>query len=426
VRLRFRVKTAPNQEGSSELDRAVDVEPAGDEVRIGRRAGLEIQLPFATISSLHARVVKHGGGWALLDMGSVNGTWVGEHRLQVGIPRAVKPGDMMKLADVALVFEGELGAAPPAKGTESTATIARRLVNDLFQAVAGAEVARVVVESGSSAGKAMQLAVPDRSYKVGRSPECDLVLTDEDVSREHAVFERRWQGVFVKDLGSKNGIEVDGKKVRGERRVHDGEVVLLGSIQLKVDDPEERYLRQMEEAKEKDAAARKPAEAPAAAAARAGAAGAAGAGAAGAAGAGAAAGAKPGTAAAAKPEAGKPAGAAAEAAKAAEAGKAGAAADAGKAAEAAKAAEAGKAGAAPDAGKEGKDAKAPGKDAKEAKASKPPKVDTPSREKDDLVLAERTSRVFPFFITVFSLAVLGGVGYLVWMMLFGITSGAPP
>ena len=194
----------------------VDVEPAGDEVRIGRRAGLEIQLPFATISSLHARVVRHGKGWALLDMGSVNGTFVGEARLQVGIPRVINPGELLKLADVSMVFEGELGgAAPPPKGTESTATMARRLVNDLFQAVAGAEVARIIVETGNSAGKAMALATPDRAYKIGRSPECDLVLSDDDVSREHAAFERRWQGVFVRDLGSKNGIEIDGKKVRG-------------------------------------------------------------------------------------------------------------------------------------------------------------------------------------------------------------------
>ena len=201
----------------------MDVEPAGDEVRIGRRAGLEIQLPFATISSLHARVVRHGKGWALLDMGSVNGTFVGEARLQVGIPRVINPGELLKLADVSMVFEGELGGvAPPPKGTESTATIARRLVNDLFQAVAGAEVARIIVETGNSAGKAMALATPDRAYKIGRSPECDLVLSDDAISREHAAFERRWQGVFVRDLGSKNGIEIDGKKVKDEERIHDG------------------------------------------------------------------------------------------------------------------------------------------------------------------------------------------------------------
>ncbi len=256
MRLRFRVRTAPSQDSGGQLDRVVDVEPAGDEVRIGRRAGLEIQLPFATISSLHARVVRHGKGWALLDMGSVNGTFVGEARLQVGIPRVINPGELLKLADVSMVFEGELGGvAPPPKGTESTATIARRLVNDLFQAVSGAEVARIIVETGNSAGKSMALATPDRPYKIGRSPECDLVLSDDAISREHAAFERRWQGVFVRDLGSKNGIEIDGKKVRDEQRIHDGELLTVGSVQLRVDDPEERYLAQMEQAKE---ASRKP------------------------------------------------------------------------------------------------------------------------------------------------------------------------
>jgi pSer/pThr/pTyr-binding forkhead associated (FHA) protein len=366
----------------------VDVEPAGDEVRIGRRAGLEIQLPFATISSLHARVVRHGKGWALLDMGSVNGTFVGEARLQVGIPRVIAQGELLKLADVSIVFEGELGGvAPPPKGTESTATIARRLVNDLFQAVSGAEVARIIVETGNSAGKAMALATPDRAYKIGRSPECDLVLSDDAISREHAAFERRWQGVFVRDLGSKNGIEIDGKKVKDEARIHDGQLLTVGSVQLKVDDPEERYLAQMEQAKE---ASRKPTpaipapmSAPAAAA--------------------------PEAAARPTPKAPEP--------------------PAPKPAPASPAAES----AAPD------KAATP---EKSAPKPSPPAPDIPAlpgfpasrglaggaaaiSQKIDR-LGERTSRVLPFFVTIFSLAVLGGVGYLVWLMFFGMDGGARP
>ena len=248
MRLRFRVRTTPEQ--GSQSDRVVEVEPSGDEIRIGRRGGLEIQLPFTTISGLHARVVRHGAGWGVVDMGSVNGSFVGEERLVVGVPRPLEAGDVIRLADVSMVFEGESGAPVINKEAETTATLARRLVNDLFQAVAGAEIARVVVDNGPFAGKSLALAVPDRPYKVGRAPECDLTLTDEDVSREHAAFERRWQGVYVRDLGSKNGLEIAGRRLRTERRVHDGEVVIVGSTQLRVDDPEERYLRQMEEAKE--------------------------------------------------------------------------------------------------------------------------------------------------------------------------------
>jgi pSer/pThr/pTyr-binding forkhead associated (FHA) protein len=237
----------------------VDVELIGDEVRIGRRAGLEIQLPFATVSGLHARIYRQGTEWGVLDMGSSNGTFIGPTRLPPGVPRTLKPGDVVNIADVSLTFEGEVGvAAAPATGPrpESTATLARRLVNDLFQQQGGAEVARLVVGSGPSAGQALALAMPDRTYRVGRSPDCDLVLPDDDVSREHAAFERRWQGVFVRDLGSKNGIQLDGQSIRGERKLRHGDVVVVGTTQLRVEDPEEKYLRDIDE---KERAMRAPA-----------------------------------------------------------------------------------------------------------------------------------------------------------------------
>jgi pSer/pThr/pTyr-binding forkhead associated (FHA) protein len=236
----------------------VEVEPAGGELRFGRRAGVEVALPFPVISGLHAHVFRHGGGWALADLGSANGTFVADRRLPPGTPHLLRVGETVRLADVSVTFEGEAGARPPDHAgapTESTATIARRLVNDLFQAMSGAEVARLEVTGGPAAGRSLLLAVPDRIYKVGRAPECDLVLADDDVSREHAAFSRRWQGVFVRDLGSKNGIEVGGERMAGEARLHDGEILVLGGTELRVDDPEERYLRRMEDEREAAAAA---------------------------------------------------------------------------------------------------------------------------------------------------------------------------
>ena len=239
----------------------MDVEPAGDEVRIGRRAGLEIQLPFATVSGLHARIYRQGSEWGVLDMGSSNGTFVGQTRLPLGVPRVLKPGDVVRVADVSLTFEGEVGAAPapaPGAGPETTATLARRLVNDMFQSVGGAEVAKIIVASGPAAGQSMTLALPDRTYRAGRSPDCDLVLPDDDVSREHAAFEKRWQGVFVRDLGSKNGVQIGGEKIKGERRLRHGDVLLVGTTQLKVEDPEEKYLRDLDDKGEKSARAPTP------------------------------------------------------------------------------------------------------------------------------------------------------------------------
>jgi pSer/pThr/pTyr-binding forkhead associated (FHA) protein len=210
---------------------------------------MEIELPFPTVSGLHARIFRHGSGWAIADLGSANGTYFAEARLGAGTPQPLRAGDGVRVAEVLLTFEGEVGGAPPPAGgaVEGTATMARRLVNDLFSAMPAAEVARVVVTAGPSVGRRLALVQADRPYKVGRAPECDLVLADDDVSREHASFERRWQGVFVRDLGSKNGVELGGQRLATEHRLSDGQAVVLGGSELRVEDPEERYLRRMEE-----------------------------------------------------------------------------------------------------------------------------------------------------------------------------------
>jgi len=80
-------------------------------------------------------------------------------------------------------------------------------------------VVRVV--SGPGAGKVTELRAG--SYVVGRAAGCDLVLEDPLVSKRHARIEVG-EEVEVVDLGSANGIELDGGAVT---RVHVGEPVQL-------------------------------------------------------------------------------------------------------------------------------------------------------------------------------------------------------
>src|SRR6185436_15342295 len=102
----------------------------------GRRAGMEIELPFPTVSGLHARIFRHGSGWAIADLGSANGTFFADTRLGAGTPQPLRAGEGVRVAEVLLTFEGEVGgSAPPGGAVEGTATMARRLVNDLFSAM---------------------------------------------------------------------------------------------------------------------------------------------------------------------------------------------------------------------------------------------------------------------------------------------------
>src|SRR5205814_9466035 len=112
---------------------------------LGREAGADIPLPFNTVSARHARLSRAGEGWSLLDLGSANGTFLDDRRLRVGEPRPLQVGQSFRLADVEITFEGPVDPTGPSPvAPESTATLARRLVNDLFGSCRPAEVARVV------------------------------------------------------------------------------------------------------------------------------------------------------------------------------------------------------------------------------------------------------------------------------------------
>jgi hypothetical protein len=71
--------------------------------------------------------------------------------------------------------------------------------------------------------------VLDQEYMtIGRSEDCDIVLPKRQVSRHHAQIERDDGGYLLRDLGSKNGTYVNGRKVRSEPyRLEDGDEIQI-------------------------------------------------------------------------------------------------------------------------------------------------------------------------------------------------------
>ena len=55
--------------------------------------------------------------------------------------------------------------------------------------------------------------VLDARAVVGRDADCDVVLASRSVSRRHAVVEPAGAGWVVRDLGSANGLFVEGKRL---------------------------------------------------------------------------------------------------------------------------------------------------------------------------------------------------------------------
>jgi hypothetical protein len=77
-----------------------------------------------------------------------------------------------------------------------------------------------------------RLLVPPGGGTVGRSRDCDVVLDDAGISRRHAELRPGVDGWTVADLGSTNGVRVNGAAVYGAQPLRSGDRVELGSTEV--------------------------------------------------------------------------------------------------------------------------------------------------------------------------------------------------
>jgi uncharacterized RDD family membrane protein YckC len=70
---------------------------------------------------------------------------------------------------------------------------------------------------------------------VGRGPDCDIHLNDEQISRYHGKFTRKGDDLFYEDNKSSNGSYLNNKLVTGKKKVKEGDVIQVSSFVLKID-----------------------------------------------------------------------------------------------------------------------------------------------------------------------------------------------
>jgi hypothetical protein len=90
------------------------------------------------------------------------------------------------------------------------------------------------------AGRAMVLAEGKRMLVgqggavIGRSRDCDIVLSDPNVSRRHAEIRADARGGWViHDLGSTNGVKVNDTRVAGSAPLHPGDRISVGTADVR-------------------------------------------------------------------------------------------------------------------------------------------------------------------------------------------------
>ena len=87
----------------------------------------------------------------------------------------------------------------------------------------------IFVEAGPDQGRRFPLS---GRISIGRAAECQVVLTDQSVSRVNSIVEQRADDFWISDNHSSNGTRVNGISIQRPTLLKPGDVILVGATVL--------------------------------------------------------------------------------------------------------------------------------------------------------------------------------------------------
>ena len=90
---------------------------------------------------------------------------------------------------------------------------------------------RLIVTSGRRAGQ--EVSITEEKFIIGRAADCHLKPMSELISRYHCAI-LLGKDVVVRDLGSRNGVRLNGVKIDKEHKLTHGDTLVLGPLIFRV------------------------------------------------------------------------------------------------------------------------------------------------------------------------------------------------
>ncbi len=225
-------------------------------ITIGRDPTNDIQIPLTTVSRRHAQIFYERGDYFLEDLGSTHGTQVNEQVIKgKNSKKLLKDGDTIRIMSFSIQFKSHLSLFDRKPG-ENTELLTRRLVEEVLGSLdGGSDPTTLRVMSGPDEGRRYEVREDQSEVVIGRSPDCEITIDDQNASRRHGLVKRTMHGFTVQDLGSKNGVLVNGTRIQEPKELKDGDEIQLGGTRIMFIDPASRLLAQMGMAQEETAVA---------------------------------------------------------------------------------------------------------------------------------------------------------------------------
>ena len=232
MKIRLRVTIAIPEERVREFS----LEYTGPQVLIGRDSENDIQIPLPSVSRKHARLFEENGQWFIEDIGSGSGTRLNAELLDANHPRQLADADVIEIVHATITVHVTPVDKLETDLDEKTSVVAQRMVRGIIDKSEQND-AYLLVLNGPSEGRKAAISISAQEFVIGRAETADLCISDSNLSRRHARITREWNDIYIEDLGSKNGIVVNGRKIGSPTRIKDGDRIYLGTLHLAFMDP---------------------------------------------------------------------------------------------------------------------------------------------------------------------------------------------
>ncbi|MDP2599293.1 MAG: FHA domain-containing protein [Deltaproteobacteria bacterium] len=217
---------------------------------IGRVQESDIPLAGSGVSREHAKIIREDEQFYLFDLGSGNGTLLNGMVLKPHEKNLLKSSDRITIDKYHLrlwltdeLFEESLKEEEEVTDAD---ILEVKLLKKVLDAVDQETVPSLEVLNGSAEGKRVFLTDDTPEMIIGRDPSCDFPINEQVISRRHAKIMKKWGGIALTDMESKNGCFVNNKRVT-EEFLHDGDRIALGTIVFLFRNPKEVDLKSLSE-----------------------------------------------------------------------------------------------------------------------------------------------------------------------------------
>lgn len=211
----------------------------GEKVSIGRGSEADVVVNNTAISRLHTSLERIGGIYLISDLGSLNGTFVNEVKVETDMPIA-------KTDDIKI---GKFRLAPADDNAQELSSSSAAGLDMDDETVFVGSHAKSVVESPKlvprvkKKGRRISVisgnATPAKvslegrsSIKIGKDPSCDLVIPGWLVAKAQCYLISRDGKYFLLPQRSWAGTFVNGVKIRAERELRPEDIIEIRQVQI--------------------------------------------------------------------------------------------------------------------------------------------------------------------------------------------------